>query len=72
MIIHSQRAETKKVKKATSEDKSDKTNNFCRTDKINLPSRFQEGLANPQAGPKDFIDNINPYGFLFGLPTMVV
>ena len=63
MIIHSHHAEKKGQKKADASKHDNKLEKFCRTDPINLPDRFQIGLANPSAGPKDFIDHVNPYGF---------
>ena len=58
MIIHSQQADSKEKKK---EHDSEKKKTYHRDDKINLPDRFQFGLADPKAGPQHF--NTNPFGF---------
>ena len=41
-------------------------------DKIIVPDRFLSGLADPNAGPKDFAEDVNPFGFQCALLQMAV
>ena len=57
-IIHSHQAEAKE------NDGVEKHQRIYReSDKIYVAPRFSDGLADPQAGPKDFYDQQNPCGF---------
>ena len=61
MIIHSHQAEaTNKSKSSTPSTASKK---YSRDDEINVPSRFIEGLANPNAGVEDTDEIKNQFGF---------
>ena len=60
MIVHSHQAE-KKNKNAQVVD--DTRVSYSEDDKIFVNPRFSVGLADPNAGPKSFVDHQNPCGF---------
>ena len=59
--IHRQKNEVVKGKKEAGV--SEQSKKFSKTDKINLPERFQHGLANSKADPKNISEDINLFGF---------
>ena len=59
MIVHSHQAESKKM---NAQD-DDVRLSYSEDDKIFVNPRFSVGLADPNAGPKSFLDHQNPCGF---------
>ena len=59
MIVHSHQAESKKM---NAQDDGARLS-YSEDDKIFVNPRFSVGLADPNAGPKSFVDHQNPCGF---------